>query len=116
MDNLRAVQGSDQQVSNHRAKCGARLSYVYGPARASRRRRGYDRRHKALVTQLTGEGTDRAVQGFVMASHPMEPRPAVPPSEWRSSHDYSHGQLMACLRAGIIALVLLGILALIVLF
>jgi hypothetical protein len=52
-----------------------------------------------------------------MASHPMGPGSAVPGSEWQASaHDYSHGQLMACLRAGVIALVLLGILALIVLF
>ncbi len=51
-----------------------------------------------------------------MASHPMGPGSAVPPSEWHSSaNDYAHGHLMACLRAGIIALVLLGILALIVL-
>ena len=50
-----------------------------------------------------------------MASHPMGP--AVPPSEWHSSaHDYTRGQLIACLRAGLIALVLLGILALIVLY
>ncbi len=52
-----------------------------------------------------------------MASHPMGPGSAVPPSEWHSSaHTYTSGQLMACLRAGVIALVLLGILALIVLF
>ena len=48
-----------------------------------------------------------------MASHPMGPGSAVPPSEWHSS---TNGQLMACMRAGVIALVLLGILALIVLF
>ena len=41
----------------------------------------------------------------------------VPPSEWHSSaHIYTRGQLMACLRAGVIALVLLGVLALIVLY
>ena len=52
-----------------------------------------------------------------MASHPMGPGSAVPPSEWRySAHAYTSGQLMACVRAGVIALVLLGILALIVLF
>lgn len=52
-----------------------------------------------------------------MASQPIGPRSAVPPSEWNSSsHVYANGQMMACLRAGIIALVLLGILALIVLF
>jgi hypothetical protein len=48
-----------------------------------------------------------------MASHPMGPGSALPPSEWQSS---AHSQMMACLRAGLIALVLLGILALIVLF
>ena len=51
-----------------------------------------------------------------MASHPMGPGSAIPPSEWHSSANvYTRGQLMACLRAGVIALVLLGILALIVL-
>jgi hypothetical protein len=42
---------------------------------------------------------------------------ASPPSDWQSS-TYTHprGQLMACLRAGAIALVLLVVLALIVLF
>jgi hypothetical protein len=43
---------------------------------------------------------------------------AMPPSEWQSSADapYTRTQLMACLRAGVIALVLLAVLALIVLF
>jgi hypothetical protein len=51
-----------------------------------------------------------------MASH-LGPGSAVPPSEWHSSaHVYSGGQMMACLRAGVIALVLLGVLALIVLY
>jgi hypothetical protein len=52
-----------------------------------------------------------------MASHPMGPGSAVPPSEWHSSaHVHTRSQLMACLRAGLIALVLLAVLALIVLF
>jgi len=52
-----------------------------------------------------------------MASHPMGPGPALPPSEWHSSaHVYTSDQLMACLRAAVIALVLLGVLALIVLY
>ncbi|MGV0837665.1 hypothetical protein [Mycolicibacterium thermoresistibile] len=41
----------------------------------------------------------------------------VPSSEWQGSgHVYTRSQLIACLRAGIIALVLLAVLALIVLF
>ncbi len=41
----------------------------------------------------------------------------MPPSEWqRSAHAYTRGQGMACMRAGLIALVLLGVLVLIVLF
>jgi hypothetical protein len=49
-----------------------------------------------------------------MASHPGS---ALPPSEWQpSAHAYTRGQLMACMRAGLIALVLLGVLALIILF
>ncbi|MDY6871716.1 MAG: hypothetical protein SV966_14810 [Actinomycetota bacterium] len=52
-----------------------------------------------------------------MASHPMGGGSTVPPSEWHTSASvYTRSQLMACLRAGVIALVLLGILALIVLF
>ena len=52
-----------------------------------------------------------------MASHPIGPGSAIPPSEWQSSsHVYSHAQVTAALRAGFIALVLLGILALIILF
>jgi hypothetical protein len=52
-----------------------------------------------------------------MASHPIRQQPALPPSEWHaSSHVYARTQMTAALRAGLIALVLLGILALIVLF
>jgi hypothetical protein len=51
-----------------------------------------------------------------MATPSMGPGSALPPSEWQSSHIYTRGQLMACLRAGVIALLLLGILALIILF
>lgn len=41
----------------------------------------------------------------------------MPPSEWQTSASvYTRSQLMACLRAGVIALVLLAILAFIVLF
>jgi hypothetical protein len=56
------------------------------------------------------EDIDSAGQERLMAT-------PLPPSEWHSSaHAYTRGQLIACLRAGVIALVLLGILALIVLF
>ncbi|WP_165606498.1 hypothetical protein [Mycolicibacterium celeriflavum] len=42
---------------------------------------------------------------------------AMPPTEWPSSaHDYTRTQWMAFLRASVIALVLLGVLAVIVLF
>lgn len=52
-----------------------------------------------------------------MASHPMGSGSAVPPAEWQSgANAYTRGQMMACLRAGVIALVLLGVLALIVLY
>ena len=51
-----------------------------------------------------------------MASHSMGSGSAMPPSEWQASASvYARSQLMACLRAGVIALVLLAILALIVL-
>ncbi len=42
---------------------------------------------------------------------------AFPPSEWQtSSRPYTRSQLMSCVRAGVIALVLLVVLAAIVLF
>jgi hypothetical protein len=67
-----------------------------------------------VVTDLTGEDIDDAGQERLMASHPIGPGSA---SEWNTSgHAYTRGQLIACLRAGVIALILLGILALIVWF
>jgi hypothetical protein len=72
---------------------------------------------RGLVIDLTGGDIDSAGQEHVMATPSMGPGSALPPSEWHSSaHPYTRSQLMACLRAGVIALVLLGILALIVLF
>jgi hypothetical protein len=51
-----------------------------------------------------------------MTSHPLRPGSAASSSNWRSAiPSQTHGQLIASLRAGIIALVLLGVLALIVL-
>jgi hypothetical protein len=53
----------------------------------------------------------------MMAAHPLGPGSAMPPSEWNSSaHVYTRAQSMAMLRAGVIALLLLAVLALIVLF
>jgi len=64
------------------------------------------------VIDLTGRG-----RGFLMAAHPMGTNPALPTSEWNSSADvYTRSQLTSALRAALIALVLLGILAVIVLF
>jgi hypothetical protein len=64
-----------------------------------------------------GADIDCAGQERLMASHPMGSGSAMPPSEWHTStHVYNRSQLMACMRAAAIALVLLGILALIVLF
>ena len=52
-----------------------------------------------------------------MASHPIGPGFPGSPSDWNSRTDlYSRGQLMSCLRAGVIALLLLAVLAFIVLF
>ncbi|MGV0743212.1 hypothetical protein [Mycolicibacterium sp. XJ870] len=52
-----------------------------------------------------------------MASHPMGPGSALPQSEWHSSgYLHTRNQLMAVLRASVIALILLGVLALIVWF
>lgn len=52
-----------------------------------------------------------------MAAHPMGSGSAMPPSEWHTSGPvYTRSQLMAFMRAAIIALVLLGVLAALVLF
>lgn len=52
-----------------------------------------------------------------MAAQPLGSGSALPPSNWNSSaHVYTRSQMMACVRAGVIALLLLGVLALIVLF
>jgi hypothetical protein len=64
-----------------------------------------------------GDSVDRAGQEFVMAAQPFGSGSALPPTEWNSSaHVYTRGQMMACVRAGVIALLLLGILAFIILF
>lgn len=51
-----------------------------------------------------------------MAAHPLGQGSAVPPSDWHSSQHYASNQVMALIRASVIALVLLGVLAAIVLF
>lgn len=52
-----------------------------------------------------------------MASRPFGSGSAMPPSEWNpASRGYTRSQMTAAVRAGLIALVLLAILALIVLF
>ncbi|MGU3502696.1 hypothetical protein [Mycobacterium sp. C31M] len=51
-----------------------------------------------------------------MAAHPIGQGSAVPPSDWHTSHHYTKNQVVALIRASVIALVLLGVLAAIVLF
>jgi hypothetical protein len=52
-----------------------------------------------------------------MSSYPLGSGASVPSSEWNASAKvHTHAQLMSCMRAGIIALVLLGVLALLVWF
>lgn len=52
-----------------------------------------------------------------MAANPMGSGSALPPSEWHSSrHACTRNQSMAMLRAGLIALILLGVLVAVVLF
>lgn len=52
-----------------------------------------------------------------MAAHPIGSGSAMPPSEWHSTGSlYTRSQMMALLRAAVIALVLLGVLAAIVWF
>ncbi len=50
-----------------------------------------------------------------MAMHLFGPRPSAPPNSYSGSPAWSHSYSVAALRAGLIALVLLAILAIIVL-
>jgi hypothetical protein len=52
-----------------------------------------------------------------MAAHPIRTNPAIPTSEWNPSSQqmYAHSQLTSALRAALIASILLGVLAVIVL-
>jgi hypothetical protein len=51
-----------------------------------------------------------------MATHPIRTNPALPTSEWNSSAQVeARSQLTSAMRAALIALVLLGVLAVIVL-
>jgi hypothetical protein len=51
-----------------------------------------------------------------MAAHPIRTNSALPTSEWNSSsHLYTRSQMTSALRAALIALLLLGVLAVIVL-
>jgi hypothetical protein len=68
------------------------------------------------VIHLTGGEIERAGQGRLMATQPIGPRPAAASSHWQSdSAAWNRSYLLAGLRAGLIALVLLAILAVIVL-
>ena len=52
-----------------------------------------------------------------MAAHPIRTNPAIPTSEWNSSSPvYARSQMTSAVRAALIALVLLAVLAFIVLF
>jgi hypothetical protein len=67
------------------------------------------------VTHLTGVQVDGDGRGHVMAA--IRSNSAMPPSEWNtSSRVYARSQMTSALRAALIALVLLAILAVIVLF
>ena len=69
------------------------------------------------MTHLTGVQVDGDGRGHVMAAHPIRSNSAMPPSEWNtSSRVYARSQMTSALRAALIALVLLAILAVIVLF
>ena len=66
---------------------------------------------------MIGVTGDRAVQGVAMATHPTGSGSAMPPlSEWNTSSPvYHRSQMTAAVRAALIALALLAILAVIVL-
>ncbi|OBK76328.1 hypothetical protein A5650_15495 [Mycobacterium sp. 1164985.4] len=69
-----------------------------------------------MIDLTGGDFKDAGQEGFMTSS--MGSGSAMPPTEWQSSTPsaYTRTQLMAFLRAGVIALVLLVVLALIVLY
>lgn len=69
------------------------------------------------MTHLTWGRAKRAERVYPMTTQPIGPRSAAPSSHWfPNSPDCTRSYLVAGLRAGLIALVLLAILAVIVLF
>lgn len=70
----------------------------------------------APVIHLTGGSQDGAGQGKLMAAQPIGPSSAGGSAHWYArSSTCNRSYLLAAMRAGVIALVLLAILALIVL-
>jgi hypothetical protein len=61
-----------------------------------------------------GENVDLAGQDHLMASHPIGPRSAT--QAYPSSAACNRAYTLAAMRAGLIALVLLAILALVIIF
>jgi hypothetical protein len=78
--------------------------------------RGYDRGHeKFLVTHLTS-ARFRAGERRLMTTHSFGPGSQAPSNSYSGSPAWNHSHSVAALRAGLIALVLLAVLAVIVLF
>jgi hypothetical protein len=68
-------------------------------------------------TSHLGANFDRADQERLMAMQPTRPRSAAPSAQWyASSSTCNRSYLLAGMRAVVIAVLLLGVLALIVLF
>jgi hypothetical protein len=68
--------------------------------------------NERVIPLTWGYRFKRAGQELVMSTQPIGSRP----SEWQSSeHAYTRSQMTAALRAALIALVLLGILAVMIL-
>jgi hypothetical protein len=68
-----------------------------------------------LTTQFAVRG-ERAGEGRLMATHPLGPGSTASSNSYSGSPGWNHGYGVAALRAGLIALALLAILALIVLY
>ena len=64
-----------------------------------------------------GSRVDRESQAYLMATQPLGPSSPAEPSHWyTSSATCNRSYLLALLRAGVIAMLLLVVLAVIVLF
>jgi hypothetical protein len=88
----------------------------YQPNFSTEPKKRYDRRHRTIVMRLTAVERTVSLGATGMTARPIRPGPVATATSWHAgSSTYTRGYLLASLRAGLIALVLLTILLAIVL-